>query len=122
MNSIRSIRLCGRGDCNYDGIANNYDVLSIGLYNQQSGTPRSVSSWTWQGWPSADWGSMQYCAFDKKHADCDGNGLIEKMDVNVINSNYGKMHPAKPVLPVKINGVPALHFVLTDSVVKPCIR
>ncbi len=108
------------GDCNYDGIANNYDLLSVGLYTSQTGPFRSQVSTAWQGWPATDWSSTQYNGFNKKHADCDGDGVISKPDVNVISQNYGQSHPAKPVT-VKLLSLtqPALHFVTNDTLVGP---
>ncbi|MEO8148964.1 MAG: T9SS type A sorting domain-containing protein [Bacteroidia bacterium] len=107
------------GDCNYDGVANNYDLLSIGLYFNQTGTVRASASNTWIGQASANWGTLQYCGWDKKHADCNGDGIISWSDTTAIKLNWGQTHPFKAFSLTYINTQPDLHFVSSASAYKP---
>ncbi|MBI3521349.1 MAG: hypothetical protein HY062_18565, partial [Bacteroidetes bacterium] len=43
------------GDANSDGVANNLDVLELGLHYTQTGTPRASISNTWQSYFSNNW-------------------------------------------------------------------
>jgi hypothetical protein len=106
------------GDCNYDGTANNYDALSLGLYFNQTGTARSNASLSWTAQPANDWGSMQYCGYDKKHADTNGDGIINWSDTTAIHLNWGQAHPLRmqPPLPRTALG-PDLYFApLNDTI------
>ena len=106
------------GDCNYDGIANNYDALSIGLYFNQTGTARSVVSNSWSGQPSTDWGALQYCGYDKKHADSNGDGVITWSDTTAINQNWGLSHPLRVMQDFKTSSVgPLLYFIVQNDTV-----
>ena len=107
------------GDANYDGTANNYDLLSIGLYFNQTGNVRAAASNTWIGQPSTNWGSLQYCGWDKKHADCNGDGIINWSDTTAINLNWGQTHPFR-LFPLQyVNTQPDLHFVTSANAYKP---
>lgn len=107
------------GDCNYDGTANNYDLLSIGLYFNQTGTTRAGASNTWVGQASTDWGALQYCSFDKKHADSNGDGVINWSDTTAIKLNWGQTHPLRPSQLPYISNQPDLHFVSSANSYKP---
>ncbi len=106
------------GDANYDGIANNYDLLSIGLYFNQTGVARVSQGNAWAGAPSSNWGSLQYCGFDKKHADCNGDGIINYGDTVAIKQNWGQRHMLiSPRL--SNNTEPDLHFVTISNSYAP---
>ena len=80
------------GDANHDQIANNLDILPIGIHFNQTGTTRPGASLTWVGQQAADWGTQQANGRDIKHADCDGNATINWADTLAINLNYGMTH------------------------------
>jgi len=80
------------GDCNFDGTANNYDLLSVGLYFNQPGIARATVTNTWAAQSSTNWGSIQYCGWDKKHADCNGDGVVNFSDTTAIRQNWGQVH------------------------------
>ncbi|MCB0549758.1 MAG: T9SS type A sorting domain-containing protein [Phaeodactylibacter sp.] len=80
------------GDANGNGMANNYDLLNIGLGFGLPGPERPFFpddsdhiAWlpnygsNWQEWV----GPINY-----KHLDCDGDGFIDEMDVEAITHNY----------------------------------
>jgi|GEM_PF-2145019 len=84
------------GDANKDLTVSNYDLLPVGLYYSQSGTPRSSVSNSWQGYLAADWGITQSGGADIKHADCNGDGSIDDNDTLAINLNFSSVHAIAP--------------------------
>ncbi len=80
------------GDANSDLIANNKDLLNIGLAYGSIGTIRSGASNNWTGQASADWGTIFNNGIDYKNADCNGDGSINDDDTLAINLNYGSTH------------------------------
>jgi hypothetical protein len=83
------------GDANYDLTANNVDVLNIGLAYGETGPARAGASNNWVAQPATDWSSFFLSAVNKKHADCDGNGVVDNNDTLAITLNYGLTHPAR---------------------------
>jgi hypothetical protein len=83
------------GDANYDLTANNLDVLNIGLAYGESGPARAGASNNWVAQPATDWSSFFQSAVNKKHADCDGNGVVDNNDTLAVSLNYGLTHPAR---------------------------
>jgi uncharacterized repeat protein (TIGR03803 family) len=80
------------GDANQDGIADNADILSIGIANAATGTTRASATLSWIGQPAADWGQTFLSGTDYKFADCDGDGTIQPVDTNAVILNFGFTH------------------------------
>lgn len=80
------------GDADNNAIANNNDLLPIGLYYGQTGIPRSSISNVWQADSIADWGITQNNGIDIKHADCNGDGTIDANDTLAIDLNFNSTH------------------------------
>lgn len=80
------------GDANYDGTANMFDLLSIGTGYNTSGTIRDNASSNWESQPATNWSQQFADGVNYKHADCDGNGLINDLDTTAIYLNYGLTH------------------------------
>jgi hypothetical protein len=80
------------GDANYDGVADNVDILSIGAYYGFTGPVRSGASLQWYGQESANWGGALPGQADPKHSDCDGDGLVQTVDTLAVVQNYGRTH------------------------------
>lgn len=85
------------GDANSDGDANNRDALYVGLAFDEAGPPRvsaeQDSAWratTAVNWFSANGGLVN--GADKKHADCNGDGSIDRLDLRPIYLNYSQTH------------------------------
>jgi len=76
------------GDTDRDGKVNIFDALAIGLgYNQQGRTrPNASIEPFFQA--ALNWVSFIFGNLDSKHADCDGNGLINSDDYEAIDRNY----------------------------------
>ncbi len=80
------------GDANYDGVANNVDVLAIGAYYGYAGTVRPGATTQWYGQNVANWGGALPGNADPKHSDCNGDGLVQAADTLVVHANYGETH------------------------------
>lgn len=101
------------GDCNHDGIVDNFDVLNIGLGYGWTGTSRSIGGGLFQGIPSNNWNIFTAPTIDAKHADADGDGLIDANDTADINFNFGLTHPKQS----STSGIPLyVEFSTTSAV------
>ncbi|MEO0628439.1 MAG: hypothetical protein AAFY91_15700, partial [Bacteroidota bacterium] len=80
------------GDSNNDGQANAWDLLPIGVHYGEEGPARGVSSASWIGQATSNWGQSMINGLDLKHADADGSGLIDSDDAQVIVNNYNLTH------------------------------
>ena len=81
------------GDADDNGIANINDILPIGIGYGDSAAPRPNASANWIGQPMQDWSqNFTLIGTNYKHADCDGNGVIDSFDLQPIISNYGLVH------------------------------
>ncbi len=79
------------GDADTDGIANNRDVLAIALAYNNTGEQRPNASTEWQPEYCEDWSTTINENFNDKHADCNGDGQIDTLDLAVIDKNYRKI-------------------------------
>jgi hypothetical protein len=104
------------GDANYDGTANTDDVLAIGLIYGDNGPVRPSAGLGWSAQSGPLWNSIQTTGINTKHADCDGTGSVNTIDVQAVDLNYQKMHPtafkvestmADPLLSVAIESISA---------------
>lgn len=80
------------GDADYNGVANNYDLLPISVAYGASGPTRSNASLQWMGQPANNWTSSFSNGTNYKHADTNGNGIVDGNDVNAITLNFGLTH------------------------------
>lgn len=80
------------GDANYDGVANNQDLLPIGLFYGYVGTHRPNPSTNWMPQASHDWYDTLQSGVNIKHVDTNGDSLIVDNDTLAIHLNYGLMH------------------------------
>lgn len=83
------------GDANYDLIVSNRDLLNLGLAFNETGPVRSSASIAYVAQPANDWSSYFQTAVNKKHADTNGDGVINDDDTTAISLNYGLTHPAR---------------------------
>lgn len=97
------------GDANNDGVANQYDLLPIGVAYGQEGFPRPGASPEWvpqfhpQQWPV----KLPVSGVNLGFCDSDGNGLIDSLDVDAIALNFDSMQ--NEALP------PPVPYVLPDT-------
>ncbi|MCW3071267.1 MAG: hypothetical protein JWO44_1157 [Bacteroidetes bacterium] len=107
------------GDANHDSVVTNYDLLPLGLYYSSAGAPRAGSSNLWQAWPAADWGTAQANGSDIKHADCNGDGIIDNNDTLAVNLNFSSMHALAPPHGIARSTGPDLYFTTASTVYAP---
>jgi hypothetical protein len=81
------------GDADNNNVANNFDLLPIGIFYSQTGPLRSITSNNWQPFNTTDWATVQPGGADIKHVDCNGDGTIDSNDTLAINDNFGSNHP-----------------------------
>lgn len=80
------------GDANNDNIANNFDVLALGLAGGFTGPSRVNPTSAWIGQYANPWSQHFPNGENVKYADCDGNGMVDTLDLVPINNNYGLTH------------------------------
>ncbi len=80
------------GDANYDGVADNNDLLPIGLAYGNIGPARSQIDLGWYAHNAANWIDTLSNGANYKHIDCDGNGVVDSNDTLAIIQNYALVH------------------------------
>lgn len=103
------------GDANSDGLANNLDVLELGLHFNQSGISRSLVGNIWQPYTAINWSGTITNGKNLHHSDCNGDGIINNNDTLAIYNNYGLMHALKTHQSVTLN--PELSIIPDQSMV-----
>ncbi len=91
------------GDANSDGTANLYDLLAIGLAFNDNGPVRPSASLAWVAQACPNWTNSFSSGINHKHADTDGNGVVNMADTTAILLNYGLNHPLRNGNPVSLN-------------------
>jgi len=92
------------GDVNYDGIVNALDIMHIGHYFNESNNSQNNPDINWQPFQREDWNTNQtsiYCYYgyeDLKHADCNGDGIINLTDLDAIEQNWLSNHFEAPFI------------------------
>lgn len=114
------------GDTDRSGVANNFDILSIGLAYEEQGFERPFATIEWEGQTAMDWQidlpELDFSSdvpgdsitVDAKHADCNGDGVINFEDVTAIEQNYGRVH-GKTSLTAE-EDAPFLRFDIPESI------
>ena len=83
------------GDANSDGLADNLDILELGLHYTQTGTPRATISNLWQSYYAANWSGNITNGKNLNHSNCNGDGIINDDDTLAIFNNYNLTHAFK---------------------------
>ncbi len=107
------------GDTDNDLVADNNDLLPIGVHFGLSGISRNQVDIDWRGHGSADWGVEQANGWDAKFADCNGDGMIDAQDTMAIVQNYSLIHSKTGTLHAGKMTDPVLSFYLSKTVVGP---
>lgn len=78
------------GDTDTDQAVSHFDLLNIGLGYGLSGPARATSSIAWEVQLAENWGqSTPTSQVDFKHADANGDGVINASDTLAIHQNWG---------------------------------
>ncbi len=77
------------GDANNDGVANNFDLLNLGITFGSTGFERFGTSTNWQAYQVDAWAEVTADLVNYAHSDCNGNGTVGNEDVAALALNYG---------------------------------
>ncbi len=80
------------GDANHDGIADQFDLLTIGIGYGSTGPLRPNASLNWAAQYAPDWNDSLLTGVNYKHIDCNGDGLIDDNDTLALQLNFGLSH------------------------------
>jgi hypothetical protein len=82
------------GDVNNNGIVNNIDMLYWGLAKEATGPARTVQSTDWSAQElDTDWAGEFADGTNFGFADCNGDGVVDDDDLDVIKDNFGLEQP-----------------------------
>lgn len=102
------------GDANSDGIANNNDILELGLHMGLTGAARTPTSNAWNSFTCTPWTGTITTGKNMNHSDCNGDGSINLSDTLAVFNNYGFMHNLKETAPTS---TPQISIVPDQSIV-----
>ena len=80
------------GDANADNIAHHIDLLNVGIAYGAVGPERFEDGNVWDGLDAMLWSDEFANGVNYKHADCNGDGIIDESDRQAIIQNYGLTH------------------------------
>ncbi|MBN4052061.1 T9SS type A sorting domain-containing protein [Cytophagaceae bacterium AH-315-L13] len=107
------------GDANGDLAVDHYDILPLGLNFSQNGPGREYETDHWMAFPAEDWVDTLRNGANMKHADCNGDSLVNFDDVNAIKQNF-QMPVYKSSSSQKYNSSnPDLYFDVLSTDVAP---
>jgi CotH kinase protein/Lamin Tail Domain/Secretion system C-terminal sorting domain/Dockerin type I domain len=78
------------GDCDNNGIVDEFDILPIGVYFLQTGEPRDEVSFYWQENSAVGWSDLA-----ATYADANGDGEVNEVDVIGLGVNWGNTHTSQ---------------------------
>jgi hypothetical protein len=90
------------GDANKDGIANQFDLLPIGVAYGQEGIPRPGATLDWQpqfhpvSWPQ----NLPVSGINLAFQDSDGNGFVDSLDIDAIALHFDSTQNASQPPPM----------------------
>lgn len=102
------------GDANKDGKANAYDILPIGVGHYTSGSPRPDATTAWTPQFAPNWLESVSGHVNYKHLDCNGNGVVNEYDADVILQHYVPLDTSACVAPAS---APQLRVVFTQDTI-----
>lgn len=103
------------GDANADFTCNNYDILNIGIANNVTGPLRIGATTNWQAEWCANWTNNFISNINQKHADCNGDGVVNSSDLAAVAANYNLVHTkTNKIGSYKTLGLPDLYCDMTN--------
>jgi len=78
------------GDANKDNIANYIDLINVGVAYGSRGFARAEQATDWASIPGSAWTQFFANGLNYKHADCNGDGIIDARDIGIILANYNR--------------------------------
>ncbi|MES2593069.1 MAG: PKD-like domain-containing protein [Bacteroidota bacterium] len=109
------------GDTDNDSLVNNNDLLPIGIHFAQTGTPRANTGNIWQAYVANNWGTQQTNGEDVKHADSNGDGVVDANDTLAITSNFNLTHVIVPPVytDFDVRATSDMYFVINNIAYNP---
>ncbi|MEI7803350.1 MAG: PKD domain-containing protein, partial [Bacteroidota bacterium] len=116
------------GDANRNGRVEGEDILAIALYYGDTGIARSGASLNFTPQACTDWGMTQSTftgnmylndMVNLKNADCNGDGIINDLDVQAVTQNFGMVshpHNIESQMQMVPNQAPKLKVSILDTV------
>lgn len=80
------------GDANNDYEVNMYDILPLGIGYGETGLVRPGANLSWTSQYCPDWPNFFASGLNQKHADCNGDGTIDSLDLAGLSLNFGSSH------------------------------
>ncbi|MEM6724119.1 MAG: T9SS type A sorting domain-containing protein [Bacteroidota bacterium] len=80
------------GDADNNRVVNSWDMLQIGLGNGLTGAVRTNATSGWVGQSADDWPVTFSNNVNAKHADSNGDGLIDANDLDAIDQHFNSAH------------------------------
>ena len=102
------------GDADSDGTANVYDLLNISLGYGTTGPPRENDGLYWGAAYSPNWNWTTIDGINYKHLDCNGDGIINELDLDGIETNYT---PAENIISVTQEGAPQIWLEFSEDTI-----
>lgn len=109
--TVESVLCVWPGDADYNGTANMEDLLMLGLGFNDAGKSRVGATNNWEAQTSLDWTQeLPGILINEKHADCNGDGVINAKDTVAISANYRLIHNLKTPYNTTQNGLPNIMY------------
>ena len=80
------------GDAEANNEANHFDLLNIGLAFGAEGPERDVQGIEWTDLLAEQWSQSFTTGLNFAHADCNGDGVVDKEDIEAVHLNFGESH------------------------------
>ncbi|HXU28683.1 MAG TPA: T9SS type A sorting domain-containing protein, partial [Bacteroidia bacterium] len=121
-NCVQPISNVWPGDANHDLMTDNLDIIYIGVAYNETGFVRPSASLTYTAQPCLDWNRVFTNLANIKHADCDGNGVVDANDTSAVALNYGIANTGRLAAPQQTQASSSnadLYFAPTQSTYLP---
>lgn len=106
------------GDANNDRLADNTDLLNVGLAYDTTGPVRAGASIVWVGQSATDWTDTFAMGLNYKFADCNGDGIINADDTLAIMQNFGLTHTKTDGAEPWRSGIPGINVSFSQDTVQ----
>ena len=105
------------GDADANSIVDNADLLAIGLAYDSTGATRTGASILWLAQSATDWRDTLPGGANFKHADCNGDGIVNANDTVAIIQNFSLTHNKTNTPKQWRSGIPGITFQLSKDTV-----
>ena len=97
------------GDVNNNGIVNEVDLLYLGFAFGEMGAARTEISTEWIGQEATEWIDTFPNGLNFVFADCNGDGIVDENDADVIEINLNNIHDDVPfVMDETLDAIPEI--------------